>query len=98
VPAVSSWDLCFMQDNRLTSIDGLGCLSRLQRLELGSNKLSSLEALSGLTALQLLSVEDNQLEGLAGLEALTSLMELYAAGVHSQLPLPRLLDHCTARL
>ncbi len=66
-----------LNDNQLTSVDGLSSLTGLSSLNLRKNQLTGTLDLSGLTGLRQLLIDDNQLTSVGDLSGLTRLTQLY---------------------
>ncbi len=66
-----------LNNNQLTSVDGLGTLTGLTDLYLNNNRLTSVEGLGPLTGLTSLNLNNNRLTSVEGLGPLTGLTNLF---------------------
>jgi Leucine-rich repeat len=71
-----------LQNNILTSLQGIQGLTQLEHLDVSVNKLSSLDELSSLRQVTMLSFDHNCISTLSPLFQLTALMEVYARSNH----------------
>ena len=62
-----------LENNQLTSVEGLEKFTQLRHLSLGSNKLTSVNGLEKLDQLYSLYLDKNKLTSIKGLEKLTKL-------------------------
>ena len=62
-----------LDNNNLTSLEGIENLTNLKWLDLSNNKLTSLEGIKNLTNLEVLKLSNNKLTSLKGIENLTNL-------------------------
>ena len=63
----------YLQNNQLTSLEGIENLTNLKVLKLSNNELTSLEGIKNLTNLEVLKLSNNKLTSLKGIENLTNL-------------------------
>ena len=69
-----------LDDNKITSLQGLNQLQLLQRLDINANQLTTMKDICGLPNLQMLQIADNMLNEVTGLDTLPSLEILNIAG------------------
>jgi Leucine-rich repeat (LRR) protein len=67
----------FLNNNQITTIEGLKHLSCLEHLILSENKISKIESLASLSKLKTLLLDKNQITRIEGLEQLRELTQLY---------------------